>query len=143
MGKGGIEAEDGARTGDANDHLTVLRSTGGQFEIPAANQIEAARVLSLSEEGGLCGQADGAGYEFEVSEDCTAEGAEPSRPAVGTCCTADRRLAAESPLPPRWCRGDSQVRHFLAFHTVCPSAVRLDVMGLTQARRVNPLLSWE
>ena len=131
MGEGRVESENGSGAGDANDHLTVLRATGGQLQISTANQVETACILALSEESRLWREADGTGDEFEVGQNRAAKRAEPSGPTIGASCTAYRRLTANALLPPRCGRDDSQVRHFRAFHTVCRCCGFVDVMGLT------------
>jgi len=131
VGEGCVESENGPGAGDANDHLTVLRATGRKLQISAANQIEAAGILALSEESRLRREADGTGDEFEVGQNRAAKRAEPSGPTIGACCTAYWRLTANALLPPGCGRDDSQVRHFRAFHTVCRCCGFVDVMGLT------------
>ena len=121
VGEGCVESEDGSGTRNADDHLAVLGAAGSELEISSANQIETAGILTLAEESGLGWKADGTRNELKVGQNRASERAEPSRSAIGACCTADRRLTTDALLPSRCSRDDSQVRHFLAFHTVCRS----------------------
>ena len=113
MGEGSIETEDGSGSGDTNDHLPILGPAGRQFQISAANEVEAAGVFALTEERCLWREADSTGDELEVGQNCAAKRAEPSRPAIGARSTANRRLSAEDLLPPRCGRGNSQSAMFL------------------------------
>ena len=121
VGESRIEAQDRSGSGDANDHLAVLRAARGELEISGANQVEAAGILALAEEGGLGREADGAGDEFQVGQDRASKRAEPARPTIGACRTANGRLATDGLLPPRCGRGNCQVRHVRAF----PYSVRV------------------
>ena len=82
MGEGCIQTEDGARPGDANDHLAVLGSSGREFQIPTADEVKAPRILALAEEGCLGWEADGAGNEFQIGQDRASKGTKPSRSTV-------------------------------------------------------------
>jgi len=81
--KSRIQPQDGSWTRDANDHLPVLRASGGQLEISGANEIKAAGILALAEESRLRRKADGTRNEFQVGQNSAAERAEPARPAIG------------------------------------------------------------
>lgn len=89
VGKHRIEAEHGAGSSDADDHLAFLAAAGGELDVSTADEIEAASVVALGEEGRLGRQRDGAGGEFEIGEHRAAEGAEPAGTAVGAGGAAD------------------------------------------------------
>ncbi len=50
VGEHGIEAEHGAGPRDTHNHLLILGTAGGELEVAAADQIEAARVFALGEQ---------------------------------------------------------------------------------------------
>jgi hypothetical protein len=99
MGENGVEAEHGAGAGDAHDHLLFFQAASGELEIAAADEIEAAGVFSLSEKGSLSGQRDGAGGQFEIGENGAAQGAEPTRTAIGTSRATCWNLPGHVPVP--------------------------------------------
>lgn len=68
-----IEAEHRSWAGDAHDHLAVMGTAGGQLNVAAADEIEAACFFPLGEEGSFGRQGDGGGGEFEIGEDGTSE----------------------------------------------------------------------
>lgn len=74
----GIQPEDGARSGDTNDHLPVLHPASGELEVAIADEIEAASIFPLGEERCLGWQADGARHQFQIRKDCAAKGAKPA-----------------------------------------------------------------
>lgn len=107
----GVEAEDGAGAGDADDHLAIAVAAGGELEISAANEVEAARLFALREQRRLRGQGDGAGGEFEVRQKGAAQRAEPAGTAIGAGCAAYWNGAIRNPLPGMWNREMFCVRH--------------------------------
>ena len=102
VGEHCIEAEHGARSGNAHDHLAVFKAPGSEFEIAAADQIEQTRVFALIEEGCLGGQGDGAGGELKIGENGAAQRAEPAGAAIGAGRTTRGRLPCHVSGPP-WC----------------------------------------
>ena len=82
MGKDSIEAQHGAGTGDADDHLAIFLASGGELEITVTDEIETAGILALSKEGSLGGQGDGAGGQLKIGQNGAAQRAEPSRAAI-------------------------------------------------------------
>ena len=100
VGEHRIEPEHRARTGDANDHLAVFKTAGSQFEIAGANEIEAAGILALVEEGGLRGKGDGAGRQFKIGKNRAAKRAEPAGTAIGSGSAAGGCLSWHRLLPP-------------------------------------------
>jgi hypothetical protein len=99
VGEGCVEAQNRAGAGDAHDHLSVLGTSGGQFQIAAADQIKAAGVFTLGKERSLGGQADGAGYQFEISQYGAAKRTKPTGLPIAAGCTANGRLAIDHLLP--------------------------------------------
>lgn len=94
-----IETQDRAGTGNAHDHLTILNAARSQLEVASADQIQAAGVFALAEQGCLGRQADGAGDQFKICQYGASEGAEPAGPAIRARRTADGRLAADAFRP--------------------------------------------
>jgi hypothetical protein len=92
MSENGVEAEHGARAGDADDHLAIVDAAGGELEIASADEIEAARIFSLIEERSLGGQADGAGCKLKIGQDGAAQGAEPAGATIGAGGTSGWNL---------------------------------------------------
>ena len=83
MGENRIEAQHGAGSGDADDHLAIFKAAGGELEIAAADQIEAAGILALGKERSLRGKGDGAGGQLKIGQNGAAQGAEPAGAAIG------------------------------------------------------------
>jgi len=92
MGKDSIEAQHGAGTGDADDHLAFIQTAGGQLEIAAANQIQAPCIIALLEQGGLSRQRDGAGGQLQIGQNRAAQRTKPAGAAIGACRAACRDL---------------------------------------------------
>ena len=120
-----------ARAGDADNHLPILRPARGEFEIAAADEIEAARVFALREERRLRWQRYGARWQFEVGQHGAAQRAEPAGTAIGASRATDGSLhrgksfAASATLPLRF----SYSAIFLPF--VChPGALDSGCVGL-------------
>ena len=112
--KNRVQAEHGAGSGHAHDHLTILEAARGQLQIPAANQIEAACVLALCEQRGLRGKGNGAGGQLKIGKNGAAQGAKPTGAAIGASCATHRALPVEV-LVARVCfNGDLGVCHRLA-----------------------------
>src|SRR6516164_7902114 len=99
MRKRCIQTEDRAGAGNSHDHLTILGASGSQFEVASADQVQAAGVLTLAEQGCLRRQADGAGDKFKICQYGAPEGAEPAGPTIRAGRTADGGLAAEAFRP--------------------------------------------
>jgi hypothetical protein len=90
VGEDCVEAQHGARTGNPDDHLSVLGTPGGQLEIATAYQVKAAGLIALGEEGGFPRERNGAGGELEIGKDGAPERAEPSWAPVGASRAPNR-----------------------------------------------------
>ena len=86
MGENRIEAQHGAGSGDADDHLAIFLASGGELEIAATDQIETAGILTLGKEQRLRGQGDGAGGQLKIGQNGAAQRAKPA----GTTIAASR-----------------------------------------------------
>ena len=75
-------------------------AAGGELEISAADEIEAAGILALGEERGLRGQRDGAGGQLKIGQNGAAQRAEPAGTAIG----ASRATEPESACTACFCR---------------------------------------
>ena len=90
VGENRIQAQHGAGSGDADDHLAIFLASGGEFEIAATDEIETAGILTLGKERGLGGKGDGAGGQFKIGQDGAAQRTEPAGAAIATGSAARR-----------------------------------------------------
>jgi hypothetical protein len=61
-----VEPQHGAWAGNAHNHLPIESASRGQFQVTAADQVEATGVFALREERSLCRQADRARDELKI-----------------------------------------------------------------------------
>ena len=94
-----VEAQHRAGSSNADDHLAILGAPCGELEVAAADQVKTAGIFTLTEKCRLSRQADGARNEFEISQDCASQRAEPTGPTIRASGTADWRLAIDALLP--------------------------------------------
>ena len=99
VGENRVQTEHGAGSGDPHDHLLIVHAAGGELEIAAADEIEAAGVFTLGEERGLSGQRDGAGGQFKIGQNGASQGTEPTRAAIGTSRATCGNLPGHVPVP--------------------------------------------
>jgi hypothetical protein len=89
----GVKAQHRSRPGDTHDHLSFAIAARGEFEMAAADEVEASRVVSLMKERSLRGQSDGTGGEFKIGKDRTPQRTEPPRASIRASCASGRDLA--------------------------------------------------
>jgi len=66
-----VEAQHGAGSGNAHNHLPLFAVSRCELDVAAADQIEAASFVALGEQGRLWREGDGAGCQFKIRQHLT------------------------------------------------------------------------